>query len=461
MSKTIKNQYRISIFIFTRDLRLYDNTSLICALSKSITVLPIFILNPEQLSDKNKYKSNNCVQFMCESLYDLQFQLTTCNSRLFLFSGDPIEVIQNLFKQSENIDAVFINKDYTPFAKKREENIRKLCKLKEKVFEVYEDYMLTGIDEVINGSKKPYVKFTPYANTAKKSAVKKPVKNGYKNYILKSVKMKDEFSINNLKKLYEKNKDIWVSGGRENGKKMLSKISQYKKYDISRDYPFESTTNLSAYLKFNVVSVREVYWKIKESLGQKTKLLTQLYWRDFYMNIIYHQKVINTNMNGHKVKWKSNRSDFNKWKEGKTGFPLVDAGMRQLNQTGYMHNRARMVVGSFLVKIMHMDWQKGEQYFASKLVDYDPANNNGGWQWVSGTGTDSQPYFRYLNPWTQSEKYDKDVKYIKNWVSELKDVPASDIHKWTDSYKKYNIKYPKPMYDNVTERVKKAILMYK
>lgn len=460
-----KKIYNTSIFLFTRDLRLHDNTTLIEALKKSINVIPIFILNPEQLDDSNKYKSNNCVQFMCESLEDLNSQLEKYDSKLFLFYGDPITVLKTIIN-NENIDAIFMNKDYTPFAVNRENNIKKICKKNNKVFLSFEDYMLTGVDSIVNKSNLPYVKFTPYLNTAKKIKVNDPLKNNYKNYLSKKHKFSEkvkklEFK-ENLNSLYVNNPNIWVKGGRTNGLKMLSKINKQKEYNTDRNYPFKHTTNLSAYLKFNVVSVREVYQQFKKSLGSNTNLITQLYWRDFYMNIIYHKKVINTNMNGRSIKWTGNKSDFNKWKNGNTGFPLVDAGMRQLNITGYMHNRVRMVVGSFLVKVLHIDWREGEKYFASKLVDYDPANNNGGWQWVSGTGTDSQPYFRYLNPWSQLEKYDKNTKYVKTWVEELRDVPNKDIHNWNTMYSQHkNIKYPKPIYDNISERIKSAIKMYK
>lgn len=455
-----KKIYKTSIFIFTRDLRLHDNTSLMEALKKSEIVIPVFILNPQQLNDSNSYKSDNCVQFMCECLEDLNGQLEKNKSRLFLFYGEMETTIKKLLK-IENVDAIFMNKDYTPFAKKRESEIKKICENHNKIFESHEDYMLTGVEEIMSGAGTPYVKFTPYFNTAKKIKVRDDTKNNYKNYISKKYKFSGEFD-GKLQKFYVENENIWVNGGRTNGLKMLAKINNQKKYNETRDYPFENTTNLSAYLKFNVMSVREVYKKIKNTLGKNTKLLAQLYWRDFYMNIIYHKKVIGTNMNGYKVKWTGTNSDFNKWKNGQTGFPLVDAGMRQLNKTGYMHNRVRMLVGSFLVKVLHVDWQKGEKYFASHLVDYDPANNNGGWQWVAGTGTDSQPYFRYLNPWSQLEKYDSDAIYVKQWVEELCDVPNKDIRKWQETYVNHkDTKYPKPMYDDVTNRIKDAIKMYK
>lgn len=453
--------YKLSVFLFTRDLRLYDNTTLIQCLKDSELVLPIFILNPEQLSNSNEYKSDNCVQFMCECLEDLNDQLKTKGSRLILFYGKPHTVLSKLLKQNKSIDAIYMNKDYTPFARNRENDITEMCNKLDKKIIVLEDYLLTGCDKVKNSKGNNYVKFTPFFNSAKKIKVEGDKNNSYNNYIPKKIHFDDEFD-KNLTIFYKENKNIWSHGGRINGLKLLNKIKFLKDYNTERDFPVENTSNLSPYLKFNVLSIREVYWKIKEVLPKNTKLIEQLYWRDFYMIIMYHNNVINKNMNGHKIKWKKNKKLFDLWKDGKTGFPIVDAGMRQLNETGYMHNRTRMIVASCLVKIFHIDWREGEKYFATKLVDYDPNNNNGGWQWVAGTGTDSQPYFRYLNPWTQLKKYDEKAMYVKKYVKELKNVPVEDILNWDKTYNKYkNIKYAKPIFEDVTERVKDAIKMYK
>lgn len=454
-------KYKTSIFLFTRDLRLYDNTTLMHALESSEHVLPIFIFNPVQLSNSNKYKSNNCIQFMCECLDDLNLELEKHKSRLFLFYGNPIQILKKLIKTYDDIEAIFMNKDYTEFAKTREQEILDMCTEKKIIFESYNDYLLMGNNKVTNSVGNTYVKFTPFFRAARQIKIPKPIANKHKNYVSSKKKFSFEYD-DELSKFYKSNPNIWVNGGRTNGLVHLNKIKKLKKYDTTRDNPIEATSNLSAYLKFNVLSIREVYWKITDDLGSKSKLLSQLYWRDFYMSIMSDYKVLNKNMNGKKIKWKGKISDLEAWKNGNTGYPLVDAGMRQLNLTGYMHNRVRMVVASFLVKILHFDWKIGEQYFASKLVDYDPANNNGGWQWVAGTGTDSQPYFRYLNPWAQGLKFDKDCKYIKKYVSELKDIEPKQIHKLNEKYDEIeNLHYTRPLYDNVTERVKIAIKMYK
>ena len=457
-------KYKTSIFIFTRDLRLHDNTSLLHALKDSMTVIPIFIFNPVQINKQNEYKSNNCVQFMCECLGELNKNLKNYNSRLFYFYDKPEKVIKDILKE-ENINAVYMNKDYTPFANLREENIKNVCEKSSVDFIVHEDYLLTGnADAVKNQNNQPYVKFTPFLNSAKNIKISKPRMNKFDNYMKKTKKFTDEFT-DDVQVFYKENNNIFVRGGRENALKILKNVSKHKNYNSERDYLVDgNTTGLSAYLKFNVVSIREVYEHFRNKLPRNNKLITQLYWRDFYMIVIYHfPHVIGHNMKQHyKIKWKHNEKLFDKWKNGLTGFPIVDAGMRQMNETGYMFNRVRMIVANFLVKILHIDWREGEKYFAQRLVDYDPANNNGGWQWCASTGTDSQPYFRYFNPWSQAEKYDENCEYIKKWIPELNNVETKDILKWYDVYNNYkNIKYPKPIIKDIREQIKKTLEMFK
>lgn len=447
-----------SIFIFTRDLRLHDNTSLLVALKESDYVIPIFIFNPIQISDKNKYKSDNCIQFMCECLDELDEELIKLKSRLFIFYDEPEKIIENLIKQEDDIESVYINMDYTPFAKLRDEKIKKVCDKYEVKFNSYEDYLLTGKDKVTNSSNKPYVKFTPFYRQAKKIEIEKPSNSHPKNYINSKTKFKNEYT-KDYHNFYEANNNIIVKGGRSNALETLKKITNFKEYNEERDYPNKNkTTKLSAYLKFNVISIREVYKIFKEKLGIKNNLITQLYWRDFYMIILYHYPDNIGNSMKEKydnIKWDNNKSWFKLWCNGKTGYPIVDAGMRELNTTGLMHNRCRMIVSSFLIKVLQIDWRWGEKYFAQKLTDYDPANNNGGWQWSAGSGSDSQPYFRIFNMTLQTEKFDKKCEYIKKWVPELKDLTAKEIRNWEKISKKYkNIKYPAPMVDYAKQKEK-------
>ena len=263
-----------------------------------------------------------------------------------------------------------------------------------------------------------------------------------------------------MKKFTKVNPNILVHGGRNNAIKQMKIASKnIKNYSVTHNELSKSTSQLSAYIKFGCVSIREVY-KVFHS---KREFIRQLFWRDFYANILYFfPRVLGHSLKPKydKIKWQHNVTWFNAWTEGKTGFPIVDAGMRQLNETGYMHNRARLIVSSFLVKTLLISWEEGEKYFAQNLVDYDPASNNGNWQWISGGGADSQPYFRIFNPWEQGKNYDPDCIYIKKWIPELKDVPKKDILKWETSFVNYkNIKYPKPICD-YKEQKKKVIDMY-
>lgn len=464
----MSDKHDLSLFIFTRDLRIYDNTSLNLALKKSKKVIPIFILNPSQLNDKeNTYKSNNCVQFMMECLDELNGELKKLGSRLFYFYDDTEDILKKIIKyfnnSKQNLGGIYINKDYTPFAKKREHVIQELCKKNNLEFVCEEDYMLTGSQVVTKGDGNFYLKFTPYYRTAMKIKKRDIDTKKYKNYISKTFSFPFEWT-KSIHKFYTSNNNILVHGGRKNGLKILSQIKDFKSYNKEREVPsLHGTTYLSAYLKFNVISIREVYKTFTSKLASSNKLITQLYWRDFYMQIMTNHQVIRHSMkeNYNQIKWENKTAWIKKWKEGKTGIPIIDAAMRQMNLIGWMHNRCRMIVSNFFVKIMKCDWMIGEKYFAQKLVDYDPANNNGGWQWSASTGTDSQPYFRVFSPWRQAETYDKECEYIKKYIPELKDVDNKIILKWNELYEdNKDIKYPKPMIENIGEEFKKTLKLY-
>jgi deoxyribodipyrimidine photo-lyase len=253
-----------------------------------------------------------------------------------------------------------------------------------------------------------------------------------------------------------KNEDIYKKGGRDECLKMLRNIEEHKGYGENRNFLYIESTGLSAHNKFGTCSIREVYFAIKHRIPEEKELIRQLYWRDFYTYITYHNPQVfgqayRTEFDD--ITWSQSTNDFEKWCTGQTGFPVVDAAMRQLNQTGYLHNRARLIVSSFLIKDLMINWQWGEKYFAQKLVDYDPAVNNGNWQWVASTGTDMQPYFRIFNPWTQQEKFDAECEYIKKWVPELKDIDTKTIHNWYKSDKQIK-GYPRPMVDHSVQREK-------
>lgn len=446
--------FKKSAFIFRRDLRLADNIGLNAALTQSETVIPCFIFDPRQISDDNEYKSDNAIAFMLESLHNLEQQCESKQGKLFYFWGDPEAVLSQLIKK-ELIDAVFVNQDYTPFSIKRDENLEKICRSHDIDFLSFHDSLLHHPHEVVSQSGTPYSIFTPFWKKARTLSVCEPTTHRipagklYCKKIDKSISLKQcekKISINQSPKRE-------IIGGRTVGLRILKKISNFSDYLQTRDVPYLPTTRLSAHNKFGTVSIREVYHAIADQLGKNHPLLRQLYWRDFYTHIAYFSPFVF----GHpmqekyaKIRWNTSKHMFNLWCNGKTGFPIVDAGMRELNQSGFMHNRVRMIVASFLVKDLHINWTWGEQYFAQKLVDYDPAVNNGNWQWCASTGADAQPYFRIFNPWLQQKKFDPDCIYIKQWVPELQNIEPKIIHTWYQS-KQTIPNYPKPIIDHSKE----------
>lgn len=468
-------EYDLSIFIFRRDLRLNDNTALIDALKNSNYVIPIFIFTPEQLTN-NPYKSDNCVQFMIESLEDLDKDLHKHDSKLFFFYGKPNKIIAKLLKDKE-IEAVFVNQDYSPYSKERDEKIKKVCDDNDVDFIMLEDQLLNPVGSIRTTSGTIYEKFTPYYNKAKKVKVDSVKSNNYKNFISSRKRISGQFK-GNKKKFYKQNNNLAFRGGRKLGLKRLSKINDFKDYNKERNILHIETTRLSAYIKFGCLSIREVFHKIKKKLGMKNDLIKQLYWRDFFFNVLFdnphiaskNSKNKNFKKEYNKVPWiryekasKKEKVLWEKWKDGNTGFPVVDAAMREMNVTGYMHNRGRLIVAGFLTKLMMWHWEDGEKYFSNTLLDCDLSANNGGWQFCSGGGVDSQPYFRIFNPWLQSEKFDKDCNYIKKWCPELKNVEPKHIHqwnKWHDHEDYEDIDYFEPMIDYKKAR-KDALKKYK
>lgn len=453
--------YEHSLFIFRRDLRIQDNKGLIEACRNSKIVYPIFIFTPEQVGNNNKFRSDNAIQFMIESLSELEKEIKETGGQLNFFYDTNEDVIKKLIGKLK-IEAVYFNSDISPYAKKRDTAIEKLCKEKGLECIGAQDYYLHDFSTIKTGSGTTYTKFTPFYNKASKLSVDKPFY--LKSYCFSS-KSLSNLSLNELySRFTTPNIHKLVVGGRSNAMKIVSSIGKFSNYEKVRNDLTDETTLLSAYIKFGCVSIREIYHKMRDKLGKNDGLIRQLYWRDFYANILYEfPEVLGSAMKPkyNAIKWEKNAKLLRAWKEGKTGYPIVDAGMRELNSTGYMHNRARLITASFLIKTLLIDWQEGEKYFAQQLSDYDPASNNGNWQWVASTGADSQPYFRIFNPWSQSEKYDKNAIYIKKWVPELVDVPAKDIHKWNKSYEKYeNVNYVKPIV-NYEDQRKKVMAMYK
>ena len=455
--------YQNSIFIFRRDFRLTDNLGLIEALENSKNVIPIFIFTPEQI-DKNSYKSDNAIQFMIESLTELENKIKKKKGQLYYFYGKQDKIISKIIKNN-NIDAVYFNKDWTPYAIKRDEKINKLCIKKDIDCVQVEDYTLLPINKLLNQNEEVYKVYGAFYRNAKNFKVPKPKK--IKTFNFNKIKTSDNIQLNYIDKFYQKNDNILVRGGRKNAQKILKTIKNFNQYSTKRNELDYETTHLSAYTKFGCVSIREVYHKMKKYLKPDNQLFNQLFWKEFY---VYISKYIPHVLKGKsmklkydEIKWDDNNTIFKKWCEGKTGFPIVDAGMRELNKTGYMHNRSRLITSGFLVKLALIDWRKGEKYFAQKLTDYDPAQNNGGWQWSSGSGADSQPYFRIMSPISQSTKFDPDGSYIKKWIPELKDVEPKHLHDWEKFNNLYDLKkinYVEPCLDYKKAR-KRTMEIYK
>ncbi len=452
--------YQLALHIFRRDLRVADNTALIEALAAAKNVLPCFIFDTRQI-ENNDYKSDHCIQFMLHSLEDLQQQLQKRKGKLYFYHGIAEEIIKQLIEKHKP-QAIYINRDYTPFSRKRDQQIAKICKKHDVDFHCYTDALLHEPEEVQKHDGQPYTVFTPFFNKAFLLPVTAPRKNQHDNYFHGTCSLQDTALFPKLIKKHHAN--LLINGGRQEAISLIKHIPDLANYADIRNFPaVNGTTKLSAHNKFGTISIRELYAAITHHFGKHHTLIKELYWRDFFTHIAFHYPHVFGHAFQKKydaLKWNNNENHFRAWCEGRTGFPIVDAGMRELNQTGYMHNRVRMITASFLVKDLHIDWRWGEKYFAQKLIDYDPCVNNGNWQWAASTGCDAQPYFRIFNPWLQQEKFDADALYIKRFIPELARVPVKVIHSLSKDNTERMTNYPKPIVSHAVES-RKAIAMYK
>lgn len=441
------------IFLFHRDLRLTDNTTLLRMVdggSKSIT--PIFIFTEEQIDPKrNPYFSNNLVQFMVESLEEMDGIMK--GGLCYYYGKETVSVLERIRNENSKGDPITeigFNIDYSPYAKKRDDAVRRWAAKHHITVHACEDHLLHPLlnGDTLKSDGTPYKVFTPFMRhctsalrVASPSTTKIPLE-GHKKKEL------------DPRTLFLHNNELVAKGGTSHAMTILKNISSFAGYGKQRDALTYKTTRLSAHLNLGTVSIREVYKAM--AARKNSALVRELYWRDFYINILhFFPHVVGKNFNPKfdGIMWDRSQKIFKAWKEGRTGFPVVDACMRELNTTGYMHNRGRMIVASFLIKDLLIDWREGEKYFATKLTDYNLSANNGGWQWSSGGGTDSQPYYRVFNPWTQSKKFDPDCEYIRRWLPELEGVDSKDIHMWFKAYEKHpGVEYPKPIVDHDEQR---------
>ncbi|MBP6431065.1 MAG: deoxyribodipyrimidine photo-lyase [Ferruginibacter sp.] len=425
----------INIFWFRRDLRLEDNAGLYYALKANKPVLPIFIFDTNIL-DKLEDNADARVTFIYQTLAALQKQLLQFGSSLQIFYGKPLEVYKKIEAQYK-IETVFTNHDYELYGIERDSAIQRFLASHSIQFKTYKDHVIFEKNEVLKDDGKPYTVFTPYSRKWK--ACLQPFH--YKAYptskYFKHFFKQDEQPIISLQQMGFTASSL-VFPSHELNEEIV------RKYTTNRDFPaIESTSKLGLHLRFGTVSIRQL---LAKALTLNDTFVNELIWRDFYHMILWHFPHVGLGKAFRQeydaIEWRHDDGEFEKWCKGQTGYPIVDAGMRELNSTGFMHNRVRMIVASFLTKHLLLDWRLGEDYFAQKLLDFDFAANNGGWQWASGSGCDAAPYFRIFNPYLQTKKFDENFAYIKKWMPEFQEFS-----------------YPKPIVEHEVAR-KRCLEVY-
>jgi deoxyribodipyrimidine photo-lyase len=401
---------KVSIFWFRRDLRVEDNHGLFQALSSEVPVLPLFIFDT-QILDRLPSTSDGRVEFIHQAIQHIN---ETIGGHLCVKKGNPLDVFTEILNQWDVV-RIYTNHDYERYGLERDASIKALAKEKGIEFYTFKDQVVFEKDEVLSGAGTPYTVFTPYSRKWKailaETNLPEYPSSSLSNYVTET------FTLPTLSEI----------GFQPSGLSFPENSVQddlIKSYAFDRDFPAKpGTSRLSVHLRFGTVSIRSL---VRRALGKSEVWLNELIWRDFYFNILHHFPHISAGHSFRKeydrMNWRNNEGEFKAWCSGKTGYPIVDAGMRELNETGFMHNRVRMIVASFLVKHLLIDWRWGEAYFAEKLLDFDFAANNGGWQWAAGCGCDAAPYFRVFNPTLQTAKFDQSLTYIKKWVPELQEL---------------------------------------
>lgn len=416
----------ISLFLFHRDFRTVDNTSLRrLAETSQHPIVPIFVFTPDQVDPANNpYYNEKSIQFMIESLQGIP--------HLHLFYGNIEDVLDSLFRKN-TVTHLGFNLDYTPYAKRRTTIVNKVCRLHGVTVVSEEDYTLVNMASVREGSF--YKVFKPYYERVKSM----PISVAEKQVRLSKVSL-------GVNSKYRLSPLPYRTTARKEGLSILANKADFSTYAKTRNEPYLDTTHLSKYIKYGTVSIREVYLTFRRNID----LARQVIWHDFYAQLMNYLPVHDTlgggNFQHKELTWRTSSRDFQAWCDGRTGIPLVDAGMRQLNETGWMHNRIRLIVSNFLSLVLKIDWKKGEKYFAKKLVDYDVSSNNLNWQFSAQVGTDRQPYTRIYNPFIQNQKYDKECRYVKKWIPELVNVPCKAILRWYKYWEDYKeVGYPDPI----------------
>ena len=404
----------VNIFWFRRDLRLTDNAGLYYALKSTKPVIPIFIFD-KNILNKLDNKEDRRVTFIYQTIQQIQEELDKSGTTLQVYYDYPEKVFSDLL-QKHTIEKVYANNDYEPYAIDRDKKVKDILQSAGALLFAFKDHVIFEKDEVTKDDGLPYTIFTPYS---------KKWKAKLNNFYLESYPTEKYFS-NFYKQRLIKIPALTSMGFKKNSQVFPSKIANeilIKNYYEKRNFPaINGTSRLGIHLRFGTISIRELAAKAKKL---NETFLNELIWRDFYQSILWHfphvgmHKAFKPEYDN--IEWRNNEEEFDRWCKGETGYAIVDAGMRQLNETGFMHNRVRMIVASFLSKHLLIDWRWGEAYFAEKLLDFDLAANNGGWQWAAGSGCDAAPYFRIFNPYLQTKKFDPDLKYIKKWVPEFQE----------------------------------------
>lgn len=403
----------INIFWFRRDLRLNDNHGLFRALSAGRKVLPLFIFDTDIL-DKFKNPDDARVQFIHNQIEEINRHLQGAGIAMYVAHGKVADIFEDLCSQFE-IEEVFCNSDYEPYGIARDIEVKKLLDFKNIKFQSFKDHVIFEKDEVLKPDGKPYTVFTPYSRKWKEF-FQDEMSNAFPSEAYIENFIKKEQPLPSLADIGFRSSPIKVS-------EITTGKERLQSYADTRNFPaIDGTSHVSPHLRFGTISIRNL---VRQAISASETYLNELIWREFFMQILYHFPYsANENFNPkyNHVLWRNNEEEFRLWCEGQTGYPMVDAGMRELNETGHMHNRIRMVVASFLTKHLLIDWRWGEAYFASKLLDFELASNVGNWQWAAGTGCDAAPYFRVFNPAEQLKKFDPQMKYVRRWVPEVDDL---------------------------------------
>jgi deoxyribodipyrimidine photo-lyase len=408
----------ITIFWFRRDLRIDDNTGLYFSLKDSNNVIPLFIFDTLILH-KLEEKEDSRISFIYFQIKTLKEYFEKKGSSLIVKIGKPIEVFNEL-NDTYQIKSIYANEDYEPYARDRDTEIHTFLKSHNIAFHLFKDQVILAKDDVLKKDGKPYTVFTPYMKMWKSHFYSQQIPG---------------YDITGFDHNFFMTKHFRLPGIEETGFTKSDKdfpsselnIEKIRNYDKTRDYPaLNGTSRLGIHLRFGTISIRKLVQVAQEN---NETFLNELIWREFYMMILwYFPRVVETSFRQEydAIPWRNNEEEFKAWCDGRTGYPIVDAGMTQLNETGYMHNRLRMITASFLAKHILVDWRWGEAYFASKLLDYELSSNNGGWQWAAGTGCDAAPYFRIFNPDLQTKKFDPELKYIQTWLPEFREDSYAD-----------------------------------